>query len=194
MRSAQHLILNSVEFFLHIKKGVDAGKKFRIYPPKISIGRDLKCQILVSDPRASRKQCSIFIKEEIFIKNESNSHPTLVDGIAFETKRLKPGNIISFGDTQILFFIKSDFQKKETSNQVKNQFSDAPNQINKSHQNSSKRNFYIFLGLIALSFIFLLSLKSEKKIRKKPLITKNKKRTTDKRKFKKTKRNQKSII
>lgn len=107
MSTAKSLsIQNSIEFLIRIEKGPGAGKVYRIFPPKVTIGRDASSQIVTTDPKASRNQCSILIKDDVILKDNSSKGTTLINGQSFKEQALKPGDVISFGDTKIQFMVK----------------------------------------------------------------------------------------
>lgn len=147
MSAAKSLnLLKSIEFLMRIESGPDAGKVYRIFPPKIEIGRDPSLQIVVTDPKASRHQCSIIIKDDVVLKDKSSKGTTFVNGNSFSEINLKPGDIISFGNTKIQFMAKSI-----TKNTAAPKLSGAPaNGIQNSEKQSSKKVFNIILGILVL--------------------------------------------
>lgn len=98
----------AIDFLIRVEKGPDAGKAYRIQPPQITIGRDSKCQITLSDPKVSRQQCAIHFKDEVFCIDLSSRKTTLVNGKPCKNQALRPGDIISFGQTTIRFLTKTN--------------------------------------------------------------------------------------
>ncbi len=97
-------LFKAIYFLLQVEKGPDAGKLYRIQPPKIVIGRDSStCQIVLNDPKASRQQLAIQFGDQVFCIDLSSRKTTLVNGKPGQKQILKPGDIIQFGDTQIKF-------------------------------------------------------------------------------------------
>ena len=132
MSAAKSLsLLSSIEFLIRIEKGPDKGKVYRIHPPKIEIGRDPATQIVVTDPKASRKQCSIIIKDDVLLVDESSRGTTLVNGQNFSKHKLMPGDLISFGDTEFQFMAKS--VNKAAPQQLKGAAAKAMCQMNCTH-------------------------------------------------------------
>ena len=112
MSAAKSLdIYKTIDFQLRIESGPDAGKGFRILPPKISLGRDPRNQIVVSDPKASRKQLSIQLGENIILTDHSTRKTTCVNGQSVQAHTLVPGDIITFGTTKIRFVAKSKIKQ-----------------------------------------------------------------------------------
>lgn len=163
-------LLNSIEFLIRIEKGPDAGKTFRIYPPKIEIGRDPSLQIVITDPKASRKQCSIIIKDDVLIKDESSRQTTLVNGQKFKEHLLKPGDIISFGETQIKFLARSLAPKPKAAASIAGQV--AKNPISVEKQQARKR-FHLFLGIIFILVVGLFFMEETVPIAEEQLVTKD---------------------
>ena len=104
-------IYKAIDFQLRIEAGPDSGKAYRIHPPKISLGRDPKNQIAVTDPRASRTQFTITFEDNIVLRDESSRKTTVVNGRQAPSYNLVPGDLIAFGDTKIRFIAKSKQNK-----------------------------------------------------------------------------------
>ncbi|MCB0378461.1 MAG: FHA domain-containing protein [Bdellovibrionales bacterium] len=143
MSAAKSLsILSAIDFLIRIETGPDAGKVYRIFPPKVDIGRDPALQIVVNDPKASRKQCSITIKDEVILNDHSGRQTTFVNGQHANNHSLKPNDIISFGETQIRFLAKAREQKAPA---VKQQQAAVTAQI-AAEKKKAKLRFHIFLA------------------------------------------------
>ena len=144
-------LFKAIDFLVRIESGPDAGKAYRIQPPKISIGRDPSCHITLTDPKVSRQQCVIKFTNNIICEDVSSRKTTLINGKACGQSLLKPGDRISFGQTVIVFYSKTN---QKTQSQLPGQAPPQP-QINGSKK---QRNFYLlagFLVFIILSIVFL---------------------------------------
>ena len=166
MSAAKSLnLLNSIEFLMRIESGPDAGKVYRIFPPKIDIGRDPSLQIVVTDPKASRNQCSILIKDDIILKDQSSKGTTLVNGNHFSEVSLKPGDIISFGETKIQFLAKS-VEKKTVKPQI-------PGSSQNGEKKTSKKMFHMFLGILVLLGVGLFLMEDPVQTIEEQLVTRS---------------------
>lgn len=147
MNTAKSLsFVNSIEFLIRIESGPDAGKVYRIFPPKIEIGRDPSLQIVVTDPKSSRNQCSILIKDDVILKDDSSKRTTLLNGQSISEHPLKPGDIISFGETKLQFLAKS-IEKKKAPPKLSGNIEQDSLQLEKK---SSRKKFHILIGILVL--------------------------------------------
>ena len=167
MTAAKSLsLLNSIEFLLKIEKGPDKGKVYRIHPPKIEVGRDPATQIVVTDPKASRKQCSIIIKDDVLLVDESSRGTTLVNGQSFSQHKLMPGDIITFGDTEMQFMAKS------ANKPAKPQLKGAPSKPTVSpEKQESRKKFLMFVAVIVVLIAALFAMEETIIKKEKQLVT-----------------------
>ncbi len=84
-------IYKNIDFLVKIEMGPDAGKTYHIRPPHITLGRDPQCQILLSDPKVSRKQCMIKFDNDIICVDLSSRKTTLVNGQPGNNKKSETG-------------------------------------------------------------------------------------------------------
>ncbi len=103
MNALKQNLFKAIDFLIRVEKGPDAGKAYRIQPPKITIGRDPRCQITLTDPKVSRQQCSIKFSNNVICEDLSSRKTTLVNGQPCGKTVLRPGDKISFGQTVIVF-------------------------------------------------------------------------------------------
>ncbi len=94
MNSHVHLI---------VEKGPDAGKKISVPACGGRLGRSSKNDIVLSDPTLSRHHCRLYFKTDdgLWITDLGSSNETLVNNMAVQDVRIKPGDVISIGDSTI---------------------------------------------------------------------------------------------
>ncbi len=140
-------LFKAIDFLLQIEKGPDAGRLYRIQPPKILVGRDPQCQIALTDPKVSRQQFAIQFTDNVTLIDLSSRKTTRVNGKAGHSQILKPGDIITFGDTQIRFNAK-------TNEHAQPQLTGQPGRTVASPPKDQQKNIRIFLfaiiGLVGL--------------------------------------------
>lgn len=142
MNALKQNLLSAIDFLIKIESGPDAGKGFRIKPPKITVGRDPQCQIALTDPKVSRTQCVIKIANNVTCVDVSSRKTTLINGKPCGTTILKPGDVISFGQTKMKFMTR-------TSEKAKAQLPGQGGQPVVSKEKQEGRNhLYIFMGII----------------------------------------------
>lgn len=152
-------IYKNIDFLIKIEVGPDAGKVYHVKPPYITLGRDSQCQIPLSDPKASRRQCMIKFDNDILCVDLSSRKTTLVNGQPGNNKSLKPGDIIAFGNTSLRFLSKTN---KKAQPQLAGQNTLIQNR--KKSKGKQRLNFFFaVMGLIVV--ILILS-------EKDPLVTK----------------------
>lgn len=151
--NAQKLdLLNAVDFILHIEEGPDAGKAFRIRPPKILVGRDPeKCQIILSDSKVSRQQCVIQFNDHITCIDVSTRKTTAVNGHIISERIIAPGDIISFGHTKIKFLTRTNENAKPQLESIKK----SPEQAEKEQGRKKFRLYIIVIAFLAIALNFL---------------------------------------
>ena len=177
--AALNLQANKVRLTLTITSGLDKGQSFQIIPPKVIIGRDVGCHIVLQDSKCSRQQVAIHVlHDRISIEDLSSKKTTLVNKKQIETVDLKNGDIIEVGDTNLVFRAEI-VQKPPASQQLQlvtpNQvapvdargFSPAGVQSLPGRPKKSKRHreesssggitFYIIAAVILGSLVYLLS-------------------------------------
>ena len=160
-------IYKNIEFLIKIETGPDAGKLYRITPPHITLGRDRKCQIVLTDPKVSRRQCMIKFDNDITCVDLSGRETTLVNGKPGNNKSLKPGDIISFGTTSLRFITKTSENAKPRLAEVK-----VPPHQNQKQNKGGKQKFNLFLATIGLmAVIFTIYEEDPISTKKEELVT-----------------------
>lgn len=149
--AAKLKLFKAIDFLIKVESGPDAGKAYRIQPPKITIGRDEKCQIRLTDPKTSRQQLSIKFGDEIICTDLSSRKTTLINGQPCGTRPIKPGDIISFGNTKIKFLTRTN---KAAQPQLPGQ---SRPQLSKEKQESARnlRVFLVLLVVLIFGYLFL---------------------------------------
>ena len=151
MNALKQNLFKAIDFLLRIESGPDAGKAYKIQPPKITIGRDPRCQVTLTDPKVSRQQCRIVFASNVICEDLSSRKNTFVNGQPCGKTILKPGDKLQFGNTVIEF-------STQTNAQAQPQLSGPKVSPEKQvEQENKQKNFRIFIGAIAiLGFIFFL--------------------------------------
>ena len=145
MSALKQNLFAAIDFLVRIESGPDAGKAFRIQPPKIIMGRDPRCQIRLNDPKASRQQLEISFGTNIICKDLSSRKTTRINGKPCNQSILKPGDVISFGQTKIRFTTKTNAKAKpQLPGQSNTQIAAA------KEKEKGRKNFYNFMGVIVL--------------------------------------------
>lgn len=85
------------------RTGNAKGTTWIIESRPIVFGRDLACDIKVSDPLASRRHCEIFLDgEDVSLKDLGSSNATFVNGESVREARLQPGDEVAVGSAIFL--------------------------------------------------------------------------------------------
>lgn len=108
MNAVKLNLFKAIDFLIKVESGPDAGKLFRIQPPKIIIGREQSCQIILKDPKVSRQQCVIQFGDNIICLDLSSRKSTFVNGKPAHNQILRPGDTITFGDTTLKFHARAN--------------------------------------------------------------------------------------
>ena len=87
---------------LEVIKGNDRGKIFHIRKSRVKIGRK-DVDIPLDDIKVSRKHAVIeaITRENIFLRDLASKNGTYLNGVLVFTRKLKDGDIIKLGDTEI---------------------------------------------------------------------------------------------
>ena len=82
-----------------IKTGKYQGKKLKLPDRDITVGRDLECDIRVSDSDVSRMHCQIKIREgKLYVDDLESRNGTYINDIAIKTETpLHPGDLLRIG-------------------------------------------------------------------------------------------------
>ncbi len=156
MNALKQNLFNAIDFLIRIESGPDAGKAYRIQPPKIVIGRDpQKCQVALSDPKASREQCAIKFSHNVICEDLSSRKTTTVNGQACGKETvLKPGDKIAFGQTVILFQARANEKAQPQLKAAEPSSQDIEKQ-------KGRKQFQMFLAIIAVMIVAVLLMEDE---------------------------------
>ncbi|MBI2434818.1 MAG: sigma 54-interacting transcriptional regulator [Candidatus Hydrogenedentes bacterium] len=90
-------------FSLRLLNGPFGGKSWPFLEELMVIGRGVGCHIRLEDPYISRVQCEVRMAEgKLRLRNLSERNPTRVNGNTQEEAWLKPGDILEFGNIQLI--------------------------------------------------------------------------------------------
>ncbi len=89
---------------LKVIDGAEAGTELKITNKTITIGRDETCELILSDPHVSLKQCQVVFRGGHFTVIDLGSlNKTRVNNQIFTQKNLTNDDIIAVGKTKLLF-------------------------------------------------------------------------------------------
>lgn len=88
---------------LAVVAGPDKGRTFTLNVGKdLILGRSAQAHYQINDPRASRNHCVIALEgDQVNLTCNGGSGGTLVNGQKIQTQKLKPGDVVQVGDTQL---------------------------------------------------------------------------------------------
>lgn len=105
--NAAQQLATSVRFTLSVKSGPDAGRSYQLLPPKVTIGRDPGNNIPLKDPKVSRNHTVIEFKPDRIVASDVSSRDNmLINGKAEKESPLKDGDVLSIGETKLVFRIE----------------------------------------------------------------------------------------
>ena len=91
---------------LEVLNGLLDGLIFRIDRPRVVIGRDPNCEVVITgDPRISRKHAVIHQSEDgCWLEDSKSRNGTFLEGKKVGVKiMLKPGGMVKVGETLLRF-------------------------------------------------------------------------------------------
>jgi signal transduction histidine kinase len=92
---------------LIVLTGPDAGHEFRLKDGELSIGRQLACDFVLSDPQVSRKHGSVEIRgDRLIVTDAGSGNGTIVGDVKVTRAELASGERFTVGDSTILFLAK----------------------------------------------------------------------------------------
>ena len=90
--------------FLKVISGREEGMEFPINNKTVTIGRDVKCDIRLTDEHVSNKHCQIVFRHDHFTAIDLGSlNKTKVNGTIYVQKNLKHNDILALGATELRF-------------------------------------------------------------------------------------------
>jgi serine/threonine protein kinase len=82
--------------------GPDKDRAFTLQAgPELMLGRSQRCLYRLTDPRASRAHCQLLLEGEQATVIDASSGGTFVNGAPVSRHRLKLGDVLQIGDTQL---------------------------------------------------------------------------------------------
>src|SRR5947207_15037690 len=110
-RSAEAAMKN-VTF--QILEGVDKGRVFRDLAIPVTIGREEGNLLRLNDERVSRYHAKVqFDNGEIILTDLESTNGTRVNNTVVQIRRLKPGDRISIGRSQLLFSSDEEIRTRQ---------------------------------------------------------------------------------
>jgi len=102
-------------FRMRFIAGNSKGEIFPLEKPETSIGRDVSCDVVLSDLEVSRRHAKIIIRSSGFsIQDTGSTNGTFInDQQAAGEVELQPGDVISFGSTASATFEHAVFSGEE---------------------------------------------------------------------------------
>ena len=92
------------DIFLEVVKGPQIGERFFLDGERITIGRDPKVQLFLSDITVSREH-AVIVREgaEVHVQDLGSLNGTYLNGNIVEDAHLKSGDILQIGTFQLMF-------------------------------------------------------------------------------------------
>ena len=92
------------DIFLEVVKGPQIGERFFLDGERITIGRDPKVQLFLSDITVSREH-AVIVREgaEVYVQDLGSLNGTYLNGNIVEDACLKSGDILQIGTFQLMF-------------------------------------------------------------------------------------------
>lgn len=86
-----------------VEAGPERGRQISIPRDGARIGRSSRNDVVLNDPSMSRFHCRLFFKpgEGLWVTDLGSSNETLLNGRAVQESRVKPGDVIAIGDTEL---------------------------------------------------------------------------------------------
>jgi hypothetical protein len=97
-------------FRLTVRQGLTPGKVFELTQDVITIGRDLKCEVVVNDPEISRNHCRLTAQGSGYqVEDLESTNGTFVNSQKVTAPRmLQPGDLLGLGENLVLEYGISD--------------------------------------------------------------------------------------
>mgnify|MGYP001233312750 CR=1 FL=1 len=94
-------------FLITMRTGPAAGQSFQL-KEESTVGRDLACEISLSDPEISRKHARFFTREDnIYVEDLGSTNGTFLNGERIASpQQLRIGDVITLGESVAMVFDK----------------------------------------------------------------------------------------
>ena len=98
-------------------KGPDQGRAVDLRRGKKTIiGRDDTCDLVVHDPRVSRKHCNIEVLDNrTVLTDRDSSYGTTLNGRKIDVAEIQPGDVIALGETEMRLIAATDSSAETAS-------------------------------------------------------------------------------
>jgi pSer/pThr/pTyr-binding forkhead associated (FHA) protein len=94
--------------------GIDKGRIFRDLPTPVTIGREEGNALRLNDERVSRYHAKVqFDNGEIILTDLESTNGTRVNNTVVQIRRLKPGDRVSIGRSQLLFGSDDEIRSRQ---------------------------------------------------------------------------------
>lgn len=86
---------------LVVLEGPDAGKEFRLPSGTSYIGRDPSCDVLLSDPRVSRRHARVHVRTDVEVEDINSANGVVLGGIRINRSAVRAEDVVQLGDTRL---------------------------------------------------------------------------------------------
>jgi pSer/pThr/pTyr-binding forkhead associated (FHA) protein len=94
--------------------GIDKGRVFRDLPTPVTIGREEGNLLRLNDERVSRYHAKVqFDNGEVILTDLESTNGTRVNNTVVQIRRLKPGDRVSIGRSQLLFGTDEEIETRK---------------------------------------------------------------------------------
>jgi pSer/pThr/pTyr-binding forkhead associated (FHA) protein len=98
-----------------VLEGIDKGRTFRDLPTPVTIGREEGNLLRLNDERVSRYHAKVqFDNGEIILTDLESTNGTRVNNTVVQIRRLRPGDRVSLGRSQLLFGSDEEIRERMT--------------------------------------------------------------------------------
>lgn len=75
--------------------------------PRVVIGRARDCDLVIDDPRVSRRHAALVVRHgELWIEDLGSTNGTTVDGESVHVRPIAPGEEVRFGSEAVRFWLR----------------------------------------------------------------------------------------
>jgi pSer/pThr/pTyr-binding forkhead associated (FHA) protein len=97
-----------------VLEGIDKGRIFRDLPTPVTIGREDGNLLRLNDERVSRYHAKVqFDSGEVILTDLESTNGTRVNNTVVQIRRLKPGDRVSIGRSQLLFGSDEEIRERQ---------------------------------------------------------------------------------
>lgn len=89
---------------LVVRKGPEAGERFYIDRPRLTVGRDPESDIFLNDMTVSRSHAFLELQDaEVTVRDAASLNGTYVNGVCVDVATLSDGDVLQIGTFQMVF-------------------------------------------------------------------------------------------